>query len=203
MEDKKLNEQESLALIAGMIKNTQNRIERNEGMPFLIWGYTTVFISVAVWLLYRFTGNPNWQFLWFALPVISFPLTLKLAGKRTKGVVTYVDQVINNVWLVMGTAGFMVSMVSIVAGFTTSFRLNFPILFCIILLMGMGTAITGLAIKFKPIIWCGFISMGLSYLCFFFRGIDSILIFALVFVVMMVIPGHIVNAKAKKLNTNV
>lgn len=203
MEDKKLNEQESLALIAGMIKNTQNRLERNAGAPFLIWGYTTVVISVVIWVLFRFTENPHWQFLWFALPVISFPLTLKFSGKQVKGVVTYVDQVINNVWLVMGTAGFIVSLFSIVASFVSSFRLNFPILFCIILLMGMGTAITGLAVKFRPLIWSGFLSMGLSYLCFFFRGIDSILIFALVFVVMMVIPGHILNAKAKKLNTDV
>ena len=46
MEERKLNEKESLELIAQMIQNTKNRMETNCGMPFLLWGYTTVFTSL-------------------------------------------------------------------------------------------------------------------------------------------------------------
>lgn len=35
MEERKLNEKESLELIAQMIQNTKNRLETNCGMPFL------------------------------------------------------------------------------------------------------------------------------------------------------------------------
>ena len=45
MEERKLNEKESLELIAQMIQNTKNRMETNCGMPFLLWGYTTVFTN--------------------------------------------------------------------------------------------------------------------------------------------------------------
>ena len=61
MEERKLNEKESLELIAQMIQNTKNRMETNCGMPFLLWGYTTVFTSLLVWLLVHthriMTGN--------------------------------------------------------------------------------------------------------------------------------------------------
>ena len=65
MEERKLNEKESLELIAQMIQNTKNRMETNCGMPFLLWGYTTVFTSLLVWLLVTYTQNNNWQYLWF------------------------------------------------------------------------------------------------------------------------------------------
>lgn len=40
MNDRVLNEKESLELIAQMIQNTKSRMTRNSGAPFLIWGYT-------------------------------------------------------------------------------------------------------------------------------------------------------------------
>ena len=43
MEDKQLNAAESIALISRMIDNTRNRMVRNSGRPFLVWGYVTVF----------------------------------------------------------------------------------------------------------------------------------------------------------------
>jgi len=51
MEERKLNEKESLELIAQMIQNTKNRLETNCGMPFLFWGYTTLFVSLLIWFL--------------------------------------------------------------------------------------------------------------------------------------------------------
>ena len=48
MEDKVLTEKESLDLISQMIRNTRSRLEDNSGIPFLIWGYTTVIVAVIV-----------------------------------------------------------------------------------------------------------------------------------------------------------
>ncbi|WP_224203944.1 hypothetical protein [Bacteroides salyersiae] len=54
MEDKKLNEQESLELIARMIRNSKRNVRENAGGPALIWGYATVLTSLLVyagWML--------------------------------------------------------------------------------------------------------------------------------------------------------
>ena len=49
MEDKKLNEQESLELIARMIRNSKRNVRENAGGPALIWGYATVLTSLLVY----------------------------------------------------------------------------------------------------------------------------------------------------------
>ena len=68
MENKKLNEKESLELISQMIQNTRTRVEKDGGTPFLIWGYGTVIISLLVWYMVASTGKYEWQYLWFLLP---------------------------------------------------------------------------------------------------------------------------------------
>ena len=83
MEERKLNEKESLELIAQMIQNTKNRMETNCGMPFLLWGYTTVFTSLLVWLLVTYTQNNNWQYLWFMLPTYRRNRNLPLCTQPT------------------------------------------------------------------------------------------------------------------------
>lgn len=131
------------------------------------------------------------HYLWFLIPVIAGPIMFILFRKNETGVKTYIDRVVGYVWTVIGLTGFMISMVAI-------FFWNLPILFIIILLMGSGTAITGLVIRFTPIAVAGFLGLALSLLCLFTPGVNQILVFAAVFLVMMVIPGHILNAKGRK-----
>ncbi len=187
MEDRQLSGQESLDLIARMLSATRARIERGSGRPFLIWGYTTVVVSVAVWFAVTRTADPRWFWLWFALPAVALPLTLLTNRPASVGARTYFDRVVGYVWWVCGSAGFLVSLLS------SFFPL--PVLFMIILIMGMGTALTGLVIRFPVCAVTGFVSMALSLLCLIFGGIDGILVFAAVFVVMMIIPGHILQHK--------
>lgn len=194
MEEKQFNEKESLELISQMIRNTRQRFEKGNGIPFLIWGYTTVLVSLAVWYMLSSTGNPKWNYLWFLIFVIGFPLmiiTIK-KGNKNKGVKTYVDKVISYVWFVIGISAFIPSLAA-------SFIQGFPILFLITVLISIGTAITGLIIKFTPLTVAGFIGMFLSIFCLILDNTtDSILVFAALFVVIQVIPGHILNWKGKK-----
>ena len=193
MEDKVLTEKESLDLISQMIRNTRSRLEDNSGIPFLIWGYTTVIVAVVVWSLVTTSGNYLWHWLWFAIPVFGGTLWLlhnkKQLNNRSR-VITFVDRAISHVWMVFGIASFMISMIS--------FLTYIPILFIVLLTMGMATAITGLIIRFKPIIFSGFIGILFSPLCVIVRDTSSILIFAAIFVLMMVIPGHMLNYTAKR-----
>ncbi|MFA6894436.1 MAG: hypothetical protein WCQ46_01595 [Bacteroidales bacterium] len=192
MEDKNLSEKESLELITRMIKNTQSKFEMNAGVPFLIFGYLTVIAAVAVWFAVTRTGNPQWNFLWFIIIAIGYPVKMITNRKKVKGVKSFVDGVITKLWIVFGVAAFLVSL-------DTMFFYNIDnILFIIVLLMGMGTALTGMIIRFSPSIIAGFASIAISFLLLQVEGYDQCLIFAAVFVLMMVIPGHILNCKGKK-----
>ncbi|MFR5768410.1 MAG: hypothetical protein ACLUFW_10975 [Alistipes sp.] len=128
-----------------MIDNTRSRMVRNAGRPFLIWGYATVVTTLAVWAAYALFPGRNWYYLWLLLPVFGTALSLLTMPKADGGrVYTFIDRVIGQVWLVMGLTAWFVSLLSVFGDMPV------PILFVILLMMGMGTAITGLVIRFCP-----------------------------------------------------
>lgn len=190
MEDKMLNEKESLELISRMIQNTRNRMVERAGTPFLIWGYATVAISLAVWYLITSTGNYQWYFLWFLLPVIGVPVTYLSNRKHRPQAKTYVDRVVSSVWVVFGCVAFVFSILA--------FFRPLPILFLILLLMGMATTLTGMVIRFRVVVVGGLLGMLSSLACLWLQGTDQILVFAAVFVFMMIVPGHVLNRVALK-----
>ena len=93
--------------------------------------------------------------------------------------------------MVFGITGFLISMLAM-------FFWQLPILFMVLLLMGMGTTLTGLVIGYKTVTICGTLGALSSIGCLFYPGPNQILIFAPVFIFMMVIPGHVLNHAARK-----
>lgn len=191
MEDKKLNEKESLELIAQMIQNTKCRMARNAGTPFLIWGYTTIVVSLLVWFLLKETGNYNWQWVWFLLPTMGYLFSFWFSHKQQKMIKTYIDRVVGYIWIVFGLGAFFVSWIAI-------FFWSMSVLFVILLMLGMGTALTGLVIKMRLVTICGTLGAFLSLGCICIQGFDQILVFAGALVLMMIIPGHYLNGIAKR-----
>lgn len=144
MEDKRISEKESLELIARMIRETQDNAARYAAYPLLIWGYTTVIVSLVVWYFYLQTGMWQINYLWFALPAIAGPLTIFFNGKdKNKGAKNYIDRVTAQIWTVFGVVGFCLSCMA--------FVVRIDILFVVSLLMGMGATLTGLVCKYKPL----------------------------------------------------
>ena len=189
--DRQLNAAESIALISRMIDNTRSRMVRNAGRPFLIWGYTTVITTLAVWAAYAFFPGRDWYYLWLLLPVFGTALSLLTTPKASGGkVYTFIDRVIGQVWLVMGLTAWFVSLLSIFSDMPV------PILFIILLMMGMGTAVTGLVIRFVPAAVGGAIAIVLAPVSLAATGYWVPALFIAGFVVMMIVPGHILNYKS-------
>ncbi len=192
-QDRQLNEKESLELIARMIQNTKQKMEEGSGTMFLIWGYITVIVTLLVWGIVFYTQNYYWQFLWFLLPISGSIATLiyKKQEDKKPRVTTYIDRIIGYVWAVSGITGFLLSMVSI-------FVYTIPILFIIILIMGIGTTLTGLIINFRPLVISGAIGLFCSVFLPFLNWELQLPLFSLIFIFMMIIPGHYLNYKARK-----
>lgn len=192
MEDKQLNSEQSLELIQSMIRQTRSHVERNAARPFLVMGYLTVATSIAVWFALRTTLNPKWNLLWFAIPLLGLVYSyIRCRHRQDRKVHTYVDRVVGQIWWVFGPAAAFCSLLTLFA--------RLEILFFILLLMGMATALTGLVIRFRLCVVSGLISAFLlAPVCLFVHGANQCLIFAAVFAVMMVIPGHILDYKCRR-----
>lgn len=193
MEEKNLTQNESLELITKMIKETRNNLERDGGSIYLLWGYVWLFVSLTIYFLLMKTGDYRIQWLWFAIPVIGYPAMIYLLNNNKKGAVSLPGRFIGNVWIVIG----------IVAGLLSLYMLidykAFPILFIMALLINTGVAISGLIIKFKPVIVAGFLGILLSFVILMISGLNQILIFSSFSIIMLIIPGHILNSASRKI----
>ena len=62
MEEKTLNEKESLEIITRMIQETKNKLEVGDGNMLLLWGYVSVCTAILVYALLLWVGsNPASQ----------------------------------------------------------------------------------------------------------------------------------------------
>lgn len=190
MEERNLTERESLNLIATMIKNSKRNVKQNAGGPTLIWGYATVITSILIQLGWYFI-NEGWvMYGWFLIPVIG-GIGMSIWSKKDKPVLvkTFLDSVISYIWIVFGISAGIVSL--------TAFIYSLPILYFISIMMSAGIVLTGFVCNFKPYIYCGAVGVLLSFLCLVTPINYVILIFAGIFFITMIIPGHIANAQSR------
>ena len=204
MEEKKFTEKESLELISHMIQATRKNLVKDQGNYFIIYGYTAAILSVIIYTLLRMIPTPwSWAgwFLMF-LPVI----ILLLKGKRNSPtVVTYTDSMVNKVWQVVGTLFSLTVLVMLALSFIVG-RCDFMLMLPLCLLYAsIGTAITGLVIREKCLSYTPFAGFVFAiYMLMNYTINNSIdirwnLYFGLSFVIMMIIPGHVLNNKSEKL----
>ncbi len=197
MEDKNLSTRESIDLISKMIENTRRNFNDKGGAMFLIWGYATVAVTIAVSVAFWFTRNYNTMWIWWALPVIGSIFTALHFKKHKRNVQTYLDRAVNYVWTVFAAACLVCSIFSFVSEAFAE-RPIIDILFTIGLMMGMATALTGLIIKFRPVAVGGFLGMALSFAIPWFPNMWQFPIFAAIFLLGQVIPGHMLNLACRK-----
>lgn len=192
MEEKSLSQKESLELIAQMIGESKRNLEKGGGNIFLLWGYLGLIVSVGIWALLHFTGNYAAQWLWFVMPIVGYPAMYMMFKRSDKRAVTFIGSVISKVWIVIGIVAAIISLVV-----AYDYKL-LPILFVMSLIVTMGVAISGLVLKFKPVVVAGFAGVILSFVLLFVDWQSQILVFGAMSVVMLVIPGHIMNSAGKK-----
>ena len=204
MEEKKFTEKESLELISHMIQATRKNLVKDQGNYFIIYGYTAAILSVIIYTLLRMIPTPWWWAGWFLmfLPVI----ILLLKGKRNSPtIVTYTDSMVNKVWQVVGTLFSLTVLVMLALSLLVGkcdFMLMLPL--CL-LYASIGTAITGLVIREKCLSYTPFAGFVFAiYMLMNYTINNSIdirwnLYFGLSFVIMMIIPGHVLNNKSEKL----
>lgn len=201
MEDKELNEKESLELIARMIRNTRRNLDTGSGNSFLMWGYAGVLVTLMVWAGVMFTGNPIWMWGFWGIPVLGYLLMFLLLRKRQKPVKFYLDKILERVWRVFG----MVCMMGVLAA-TDAGRYETILPLCAIF-FSLGSIVTGCIIRYTTFFIFPLFGLlwGLKNLLYTWGeapSLSSLLWFVGVLAFSLIIPGHILNYKARKENRN-
>ena len=206
MEDKKLTEKESLEVITSMIARTKARY-LGSGNILLMWGYLAVFSSILVWILLAATQQNVWNWLWFAIPVIGMPLTSIMARreKRTDGAVTYSDKITSHLWSIFGVSEIVLTFICLGFSLIGGIKCWTAMPVYTIIAAPFAEIAQGLIVKEKSLTWGGIVGLaiGMVLVCCVTGKIPLLAnwfmpLFILFWVVMMIVPGHIINHKAKK-----
>ena len=179
-QNKEMTAQESLQLISESFNKSRNDILRSSAKYFVLWGILLTATSLAIYLLWHFTGKPQWNFLWFAMPVIGYPLAA-LVGKSNAPIPqNEVSKLLGGVWSVFGTFSLALSAIAV-------FVVPMHVTLIIVIILGLAECISGVLLKNWPIIIAGFLlGVGGAIFALLVRNEAQILIFTLGGVLLLV-----------------
>ena len=209
MEDRKLNEAESLALIADMIRNSKRNLEKGNGNVFIIWGTTILLVSMIVGVTLYLSNNYLSFWLWMLIPLIGYSWTGIVKEKRQQ-VYTQIDKFVKHVWIVISLLAVLIPLVFLLLKvlqvdlILSSEGMPFRIIpFIELLICSIGITLTGIIINFRPSIIGGTIGLMISFLALIQIEWGVFICFGAWSFVSMIIPGILLNRYTKKIDTHV
>jgi hypothetical protein len=183
--------QESLQLIEGMIQKTQNRFNEN-GTLYLLWGWVIFFCATVHYILAKYTSLNHIEYIWGLTWVAVIYQIIYLVRKEKSPVVkTYTEEIISYVWIVFGIS---MGMVTFILGNSNLWPVMYPL---ILMLYGMPTFLSGAIMRFKPLMFGGFICWVLCIISKFIPAGEVLLLLALAVLSAWIIPGYLMRKKFK------
>ena len=183
----KLTPLESLALIEDVIRRTHENI-RQYSSCFLLWGWLMALASVS-----RFVLETKTDFPYYFIP---FPICtgagliitiVYFTKKRSPYAETHLSTFLGYLWMGLA-AGFIATV------FVSVSQKMEPFVYTLIL-AGIGTAVTGLTLRFKPLVIGSFVFLLSSVLCLYVPSEYKVLINGLAVVCGYLIPGYLLKGK--------
>ncbi len=177
--------EQSLALISGMIRQAQGKLSYNTKY-FILWGWTITIANLGMYGLMKFTTYPYPYLIWLiTIPavVVSIIFGVKEGSEKTSP--THLERITMWLWISL----FFLILPIIVFGWKINFQIN-PV---ILLLTALPTFITGIILRFKPLLVGAFCFWIFSILCFIVDAQTQPLIGALAVITGYLIPGYMLR----------
>ncbi|MBO6028132.1 MAG: hypothetical protein J6P75_02885 [Bacteroidales bacterium] len=189
-QNNEMTAQQSLQIITETFNKSRKGILLNSAKYFLLWGALLTAISLVIYLLWNLTGKPQWNFLWFAMPVIGYPLAM-LMGKYDVSVPqNEVSKMLTGVWRVFGVFAITLSVLAICL-----VPMNVSLI--IVIILGLAECMSGVLLKNWPIIVCGFLlGVGGAVVAMLVKSEAQLLIFTLGGILLLV-TGAIMKLQNK------
>lgn len=190
METGNMTPERSLQIINDAIEKSRKDFEKDAGSPMIIWGAVVLVFSLAVCVMLNMTGNLTWNFLWFGIVVVGWPLSaVLLKGKCRKGGKSFISRTVGQVWISYGIFATVLSTVfAFVAPQFTGYITT--------VLLGFAAVMTGFVLKNNYITAGGFLTgIGCTIALFFTPVEFTPLFFTIASILNLIVPGIMMNKK--------
>lgn len=156
-EDEALTTEESISIITEMINNAKGNVKENS-IYFLLWGSVIAIANIGMFTLIQ-ADYPRPYIVW-AISIPAWIVTIITGykqGQRARAT-SHLDRISAWLWFSFGIVIFTL----VAFGKTINWQLN-PV---IMLMSTIPTVVSGVIIKFKPLIIGGVCFWAFSILCF-------------------------------------
>ena len=168
-----LSTEQSLRIISETLDQSRRTITRNSGSYFILWGTLLTLFSLLVYILWKTSGSPAWNYLWFAMPVIGYPLSFLLQKKKEAVPDNLISKLIAKTWTIFGVFALSVSSLILVCSrFSEGMAGLFMVVGitpAILMLFGISESFSGVLLKNRIVIAGGILvgigGLLLYYLC--------------------------------------
>jgi hypothetical protein len=183
--DQPLNPEESLALIYQTIAQTKVNLKQHSFI-FLLWGWLLAFASIIRFFLQTQT---NFTYYFIPFPIlagIGLIATLIFYCKKSQpNRETHLNYFIKNLWMVL--------IIGFIAAVFVSVYQNIEPFTYTLLIAGIGTLVSGIIMKYKPLIFGGICLLTASVLCVFVSSEYKVLIHGIAIILGYLIPGYLLK----------
>ena len=186
-----------LSLIKKMMDDTR-KINIDNGIHYIFWG---ILIAVALFLNYliiKLNFYPKYAgFVWLVLMVSGAVADIFIGKYQSKrsSVSTYAGRLMSSLWFASGVAMF-------IYGFVGSFSGAYnPIFICPIIATSLGISYFTSG-SIQQLGWLKSVSYGWwagAIVMFVFPGIHTLLVFAMMIILLQIVPGIVLNKRSKEL----
>ncbi|MFT3936799.1 MAG: hypothetical protein QM726_24455 [Chitinophagaceae bacterium] len=197
MAENNITQQESLAIIESMINKAKNQFSEN-GFAYLLWGWVILFCSLSQFVMEHLLHYEKyylvWSLTWLAM-LVQIIYYRKL--NRNKPVRTYTGEIIAYVWMV---SVIMLMLSLVIISKTLQPEQMYIANIVILTLYGMPTFLSGVILKFRPLIIGGIFCWCLSLLATFIPHEFVILLISVAVIAAWIVPGYLLRSRYKKEN---
>ncbi|MDQ2720805.1 MAG: hypothetical protein M3Z26_13750 [Bacteroidota bacterium] len=192
-DEAQMTQSESLQLIASMINKAKNRFSES-GTLYLLWGWLILICCIVQFISLHFFDTDAsyiWFSTWLLLIYQFFFLRKRIKARNVR---TYTEEINGFVWVTFFICLILVNYVAV------QFRRYELIAPMLLILYGMPTFLSGIILKFKPLIVGGICCWLLALISPFINVNYQLLLSSAAVISAWIIPGYLLKQKFRKGN---
>ena len=185
-ENENLSANQSLDIITQMINQAQGNV-RSSGFHFLLWGWVITLANLGMFTLIQLEYARPYIVWLITIPAWLASMYYGYKHGKEERIVTHIDKITMWIWITYGISVFTL----VFFGSTIRWNLN-PV---ILLMTVVPTFISGIVIRFRPLILGGVSIWFFAIVCFLVDYQYQYLVGALAVVTGYLIPGYLLRYK--------
>lgn len=183
--EENLSAEQSLNLITNMIRQAQGKISGNS-FHFILWGWCITVANFGMYGLYKFTDYPHPYVVWLlTIPAWMGSMWYGSKHRQKGGAQSHLDSINMWLWIGMGIAIFPICIFG--------YKINWSINPIVLLMAAVPTFVSGIIVRFKPLLAGGICFWIGGVLCFLVSPIDHYLVGGLTVILGYLVPGYLLR----------